>query len=167
MRFSFIFLLMFCSQLVLAQTDISHEFKEKVTNISKNLTIVNPQHSDPVSVASTLVWNETKDQLAIVVKASILNGWHIYALVPENQPYIKCDLVLNVPKGLEAITDWEMPSPFPYESEIYVYKGELVFTKFFKVTENIVGDFEAGLFYQTCDINQCLPPQTKVFKLKM
>ncbi|MBD0825475.1 protein-disulfide reductase DsbD domain-containing protein [Aestuariibaculum marinum] len=150
-----------------SQTVISEGFKLEVENAAKKLSLENPEFSDPVMVNASTVWNKSRDKVAVVVKASILSGWHIYAYVPQTQPYIQYDMVLEAPEGWEALGEWEAPKPYPYEQGIMIYKGIITFTKYFEVKNHSNKNLTAGLFYQTCNINQCLRPNQKVINLNI
>lgn len=143
-------------------------FTKKVEKAALALKVKDPIVSDPVSVDTQIIWNSNKTQAAVVVKAKILAGWHIYAYVPKTQPYIQYKMVLDLPKGVTALAEWTKPNSFPYEDNIFVYKGQIVFTRYFSVKDLGAGaKITAGLSYQTCDIRQCLPPNTKVKELKL
>lgn len=151
-----------------AQQPLDPAFIKKVEKASIAFKIKAPETSDPVSVDAKLLWNSNKTQVAVVVKGKILAGWHIYAYVPDTQPYIQYEMVLDLPKGVTPLGEWTKPNSYPYEDNIFVYKGELIFIRYFSVN-----DFEknavitTGLFYQTCDIKQCLQPNTKTKELKL
>ncbi|MBK0368696.1 protein-disulfide reductase DsbD domain-containing protein [Flavobacterium agrisoli] len=141
---------------------------KKVEKAILSLKVKDPSVSDPVSVDSQLIWNSSKTQFAVVVKSKVLAGWHIYAYVPKTQPYLQYKLVLETPKGVTPLTDWTKPNSYPYADNIFVYKGQQVFTRYFSVKDLASGSkITTGLFYQTCDIRQCLPPKTKAKELKL
>jgi DsbC/DsbD-like thiol-disulfide interchange protein len=143
-------------------------FTKKVEKAASGFKITGPNVADPVSVDAQLVWNSNKTQVAVIVKAKVLPGWHIYAYVPKTQPYIQYKMILEVPKGITALTEWTKPNSYPYENNIFVYEGELVFARYFSVKDLGAGaKIKAGLFYQTCDLRQCLPPNTKAKELKL
>ncbi|MBD0833388.1 protein-disulfide reductase DsbD domain-containing protein [Aestuariibaculum sediminum] len=167
MRRLVFYMLLLCYSSVTAQIELDKDFKLAVEKASKELEVKRPETTDPVKVNANVVWNESKDQLAVIVKASILRGWHIYAFVPENQPYIEFNTVLNNIEGLEPITSWKNPPPLPYEQGIYIYEGDLIFTRYFNLKERSKKPIEAGLFYQTCNINQCLRPNQKTINITL
>ncbi|HEU0125093.1 protein-disulfide reductase DsbD domain-containing protein [Flavobacterium sp.] len=143
-------------------------FIKKVEKTAGVFKIKDPVVSDPVSVDAQLIWNKSKTQLAVIVKAKVFEGWRIYAYVPPTQPYIQYQMVLELPKGVTALEDWLKPKPYPYEDNIFIYKGELTFIRYFSVKDlEANAKIKAGLFYQTCDIKQCLPPNTKSKELKL
>ena len=59
--------------------------KQKVESIKTNLKALECNELDPLSLNATIVWSDDKSQLAILMKANLLPGWHIYAYVPAEQ----------------------------------------------------------------------------------
>ncbi|WP_163410256.1 protein-disulfide reductase DsbD domain-containing protein [Flavobacterium ajazii] len=165
-KYLFITLLGFAAKTYSQNPDTA--FLKKVQKAAASLSVEKPQNSDPVSVNSQLIWNKDKSRLAVIIKANILSGWHIYAYVPADQPYIKTDIVLELPEGITPLEEWTKPSAYPYEDNIFIYEGEIVFTRIFTVN-NPEKDavITVGLFYQTCDLRQCLPPRNKTKELKL
>lgn len=149
-------------------TKVASDLKEKIEKASIELKTSLTNYMDPVSINATLVWSDNKKQLAVVMKASIEDQWHIYAYVPETQPYITSKLKLELPKGITAIGDWELPYSEPYDDGIYVYHGTPVFVRYCSV-ENyaMASTIKCGLYYQTCDLRKCFPPETKSKTLKL
>ncbi|MCF7568284.1 protein-disulfide reductase DsbD N-terminal domain-containing protein [Sabulilitoribacter arenilitoris] len=167
-RYNFLILALI-TQISFAQsTNISSEFKKKVEVASSELFTSPSDPMNPVSVNATLVWSEDKTQVAIVLKANIGNEWHIYAYVPENQPYIASRLELELPSGIKAIGEWEKPYSESYGDDIYVYRGALVFVQYCSVGYYTKGSkINCGLHYQTCNLRKCFPPQTKSKSFKL
>lgn len=150
------------------QKPVDPVFTKKVEKAALTLKVKEPVVSDPVSVDAQLVWNSNKSQVAVVIKSKILAGWHIYAYVPKNQPYVQYKMILDLPAGVTPLAEWIKPNSYPYDDNIFVYKGQIIFTRYFSVKKIDAGaKITAGLFYQTCDIRQCLPPNTKVKELKL
>ncbi|WP_405291757.1 hypothetical protein [Algibacter sp. Ld11] len=148
------------------KTEILPDLINKVELASNTLEEAKPNHMDPLALKATLVWSEDKSQLAIIMKATLLEGWHIYAYVPETQPYIATDMRLILPKGITKIKDWENPYSTPYENGIYIYEGSIVFVQYCSVNSFNKDDvITSGLYYQTCDIRKCFPPETKTISL--
>ena len=144
------------------------ELKAKITTAASELEIFEPSNLDPVSLNGTIVWSADKSQFAIIMKANILETWHIYAYVPSTQPFISSELNLELPEGVTKIGGWEKPNFEPYQDGIYVYKGELVFVQYCLVDKGVrAHPISCGLYYQSCDPFKCFPPKTKTLDLKM
>lgn len=164
-----VFVLLFVVQFGWSQTTkILPSLKQKVEKTAMELATDETNPMDPVAVNAKLVWSEDKTQLAVIMKASIEDQWHIYAHVPETQPYIVSELLLELPKGINAIDDWELPHSSPYNDGIYIYEGALVFVQYCSVGKfDEQGKITSGLYYQTCDRYKCFPPETKTKDLSM
>lgn len=164
-----IFVLFLIVQLNWAQQKtIKPDLKKKVETVSSELSTSPTNPIDPVAVNATLIWSNDKSQVAVILKANIADEWHIYAFVPETQPYITSKLELDLPEGFKPIGDWEMPLSEPYGDDIYVYHGESVFVQYCTVSNYTKGsEIKCGLYYQTCDLRKCFPPQTKSKTLKL
>lgn len=151
-----------------AQATIQDNFKAKVKNEAKSLVIESPNANKPVSVNATAILNSGKTQLAVVIKVKILEGWHIYAMVPETEPYVQSEILFEAPDTVIPLNNWEVPDAYPYENMIFVYKDELVFTRYFSLSSNHNPQhLKAGLFYQTCNERQCLPPNENIINLNL
>lgn len=167
-KIGFILVCSLISTLTFSQNQMDDGFKQLVNEASNKLGVSQPNMSDPVTVNAVVVWNKAKDKIAVVVKASILYGWHIYAFVPKTAPYLKSKLVLEIPDNVIPISDWQKPATFLMENNVYIYQGDIVFTRYFSVNKNSKGaKINTGLFYQTCDLKQCLPPQSKTLTLSL
>lgn len=166
---SFLVVLFLTMQFGWAQKkDIAQDLISKVEQVSNDIKVGAPNPMDPLALNATIVWSNDKSQLAVVIKATLLEGWHIYAYVPETQPYINTELRLELPKGISSIGDWEMPYNTPYEKGIYVYEETLVFVQYCTVNSfNEEAIISAGLYYQTCDQHKCFPPTTKTKRLSL
>ncbi|MCK0131651.1 protein-disulfide reductase DsbD N-terminal domain-containing protein [Flavobacteriaceae bacterium F08102] len=148
--------------------EVSPELKQKIEKAGANLHLDKTHAMDPVAVNATLVWSDDKSQVAVVMKASVEIGWHIYAYVPETAPYITTELKLELPKGVTAIGEWKTPKSKPYDEGIYVYEDEVVFVQYCTVDAFAnEAKITSGMYYQTCDIHKCFPPVTKSIDLPL
>lgn len=164
----FLFFYCFIVLSTIAQEKIAKGLKDKVAIESEKLTTYATNELDPVSVNSKVVWSDNRKQLAVVVKATMLDGWHIYAYVPKTQPYISTKLELDLPKGITPIGDWEKPFSIPYDDGVYIYQDEVIFIRYCKVEKYDKNtEISSGLYYQTCDDYKCLTPETKTKNLKL
>lgn len=147
---------------------VSPQLKEKVAKVASELETFVPYQLDPLSLNATIVWAADRTQFAVVLKALVLDNWHIYAYVPPTQPFIATELKLDLPPGISTIGDWEKPAFNPYQDGIYVYKGELVFVQYC-LAEDIgqENQVRAGLYYQSCDLHKCFLPREKIKDLKL
>ncbi|MGN6399804.1 MAG: protein-disulfide reductase DsbD domain-containing protein [Flavisolibacter sp.] len=139
----------------------------KVQEAANHLTCLPPNESNPVTINVQAV-NEG-DSMAVIVKASMAPGWHIYAYVPSTQPYITIEQILHLPENIKAVGQWQKTEPEASSDEpgVLIYEDEAVFIhKAVKLSPTKTrGVIKAGLYYQTCNLRQCLPPKEKIFEL--
>ena len=124
---------------------------------------------DPLALNARLVWSEKKDQVAIVMKVSMLTDWHVYATVSRKSPFIPTEIKLTLPEeGLTPLGEWEKPYAERYNEQASIYRGdELYFIRYYQANKNLKleGKAKCGLYYQACDPNKCFPPKTKMVDL--
>lgn len=141
---------------------------KKIMVAAKHLTCPQADEREPVTLNAQSV-NEG-DSIAVIVKVSIAPGWHIYAYVPPTQPYIPIDQILYLPEGIKAIGEWKKTEPGSSSDDpgVLIYEKEAVFIhKAVKLSPAKTGAIiKAGLYYQTCNLRQCLPPKEITFELK-
>lgn len=126
-----------------------------------------PDERDPVKLSAALV--QDADSIAVVMKVKLAAGWHIYSYVPETLPYIPMEFVLQLPENYEAVGDWIKSKPMSSANDpgVLMYEHEAVFIRkaIIKKTGKSGDGIKAGLYYQTCNLRQCLPPVEKVVQL--
>jgi len=129
---------------------------------------IGPTASDPVSITGKLIYGTNKKNAEIVIEADILDGWHIYAYLPQGSPYILAEPLLELPEGAKSDTKgWESSAGLPYPGfdNIFIY-GDIVTFKI-NITDVKPGAvIKCGLYYQTCNDKKCLQPQKKMIELK-
>jgi DsbC/DsbD-like thiol-disulfide interchange protein len=159
-----ILLLCFPVLCVTAQKSFSTTIAETV----QQLKCPPADEREPVTLNAQLV--NTKDSIAIIVKVAIAPGWHIYEFVPSTLPYIAIERILQAPENIRLASDWEKTNAGPSVNDpgVLIYETEAVFVhKAVKLdTGKKDNTIRAGLYYQTCNLRQCLPPVEKVFELK-
>lgn len=144
-------------------------FEKKITEATRTLICDPPAERSPVTLHAKLVIE--KDSVAVILKAALAPGWHIYQFVPSNLPYIPVEHVLQFPETLTAVGGWIKSEPMASSNDpgVLIYENEAVFVHkaVRKDAGKLKGMVRAGLYYQTCNLNQCLPPVEKVFELDM
>jgi hypothetical protein len=140
----------------------------KIMEAARQLTCLQPGERNPVMLNAQLV--KEGDSMAVIVKAAMAPGWHIYAYVPATLPYIAIGHVLELPGNCQSVGEWQKPEAQAYADDpgVLIYEDEAVFIhKLVKLHgSNTGGAIRAGLYYQTCNLRQCLPPSEKIFELK-
>ncbi|TNJ46962.1 hypothetical protein KFZ70_05910 [Tamlana fucoidanivorans] len=168
-KFLIVFAILFLNHDSWAQYDlIRPEMQRKVAEASVKLKVLDCHSLDPLSLNALVLWSQDKSQLAVIMKINLLPGWHIYSFVPKTQPYIPTELLLELPKGIYKIGDWIKPMDEAYNDGVYIYHGVQTFVHYLKVTNsNYSNELTCGIYYQTCDLNKCYPPNEKLIKLKL
>ncbi len=127
-----------------------------------------PTAGDPVSITGKLIYGTNKKSAEIVIEADILDGWHIYAYLPQGSPYILAEPLLELPEGAKSDTKgWESSAGLPYPGfdNIFIYQDIVTFK--INITDLKPGAvIKCGLYYQTCNDKKCLQPQKKMIELK-
>ncbi len=129
-----------------------------------------PTLSDPVAVSAKLVYASDKKSADLIISASLLKGWHIYAFVPSDSPFIPTETRLELPEGAIAGKDWQTSAalPFPGNDGVFIFEDKVSF----KININCAAVkpgtvLKCGLFYQTCNENKCLQPTTKMVEVRI
>ncbi|HTI12680.1 MAG TPA: redoxin domain-containing protein [Puia sp.] len=129
-----------------------------------------PTSSDPVVIAAHLENGPDKNNKQLVIEADILKGWHIYAYVSKENPFIQTEMLLDLPEGATSDKDWQSTAglPFPGNDGIFVYEGKVRFMVNVDCSQVKAGaTIRCGLYYQVCDNTKCFPPRKKVVEIKI
>lgn len=142
-------------------------FDKKITNAVNQLSCKAPDAEEPVTLNAGIVTE--KDSLAVIVKVRMATGWHIYNFVPSNLPYIATEPILKLPEGIRASGKWDTSKPSAYSNDpgVLIFENEAWFVQKAIQQPDARGLIQAGLYYQTCDLNQCLPPVEKILDLQL
>ena len=127
-----------------------------------------------VSAALTQAGARPGETVMVTIAVRLLPGWHTYAVVPPEEPYIQTKWILEPGAGVTAEGDWLAPpaTPDPENPKLMLYQSQkdpLVFLHDLRVADDAKGEItvRAGVLFQTCDASRCLPPERKVFDLKL
>ncbi len=144
------------------------EFVQKAIN---EVRLAKPTHENPVSVTAAIVPSECGNGKSVLIKTSIMEGYHIYAYVPSGEAYIVTTYGVELPDGVELSGKWKKSSPTPYPGKpnLLTYKTESEFKHALNIGNNIPEDAKIKIWfrYQCCDANICFPPQKKEFELEL
>jgi hypothetical protein len=136
----------------------------KIGERAKQMSCPAPSEEDPVTLNVRSIVEG--DSIGIVMKVALAPGWHIYAYVPPTLPYIPIDQILQLPENVKGAGEWKKTEPQGSAEDpgVLMYENEAVFTrKAVKLSRGETGVIKAGLYYQTCNLRQCLPPREKTF----
>jgi hypothetical protein len=117
-----------------------------------------PTSADPVTIAGRL------ENGRLIIDADILKGWHIYAYVGKDNPFVQTEMVLDLPEGAVSDKEWQSSAglPFPGNDGIFVYEGKVRFSLAVDCSRVKPGStIRCGLYYQVCDNTKCFPPKRK------
>lgn len=144
-------------------------FDKKITAAVAQLTSNEPTNENPVTLNARILLE--KDSIAIIVKVGMAPGWHIYQYVPSTMPYIAIEHILKLPEGFQSVGKWEISKPFPSSNDpgVLIYEKQAWFVHKVVRSAGIRSNeiIQTGLYYQTCDLHQCLPPVEKIIELKV
>ncbi|GAA4311848.1 hypothetical protein GCM10023149_06940 [Mucilaginibacter gynuensis] len=148
--------------------DLSMIRKPAKIELAAETTAVAPSLKDPVIVTARIAPGKEKGSSQITVNANILKGWHIYAYMPKESPFIQTETLLELPAGAKQQGDWQTSAPVAFEGGegIFVFEDNASFT--ITVNNAKVGSvIKCGLYYQVCDKNKCLQPTKKLIDVKV
>ena len=130
-----------------------------------------PMTLDAVLAQPTAAPGET---VAVMVGVRLLPGWHTYAVVPPEEPYVQTRMTLDPEAGVTASGDWIAPPPLAdaMNPQLKIYESTpepMMFMHSLKVADNASGDVKVRVtvLFQTCDMSRCLPPEERIFDLKL
>lgn len=131
---------------------------QKVAKAIAAMECAAPTERDPVTLNAAVV--SDGDSSAVIVKVLLAPEWHIYQYVPANAPYVQLENLLTLPQGLVRSGQWKSSDPIGYVNDphVLIHEEEAWFVQKLtgKVEKGTV--IGTGLYYQTCDHKQCLPP---------
>ena len=130
--------------------------------------VTTPTRADPVVVSATLV-DEANGKKQVVVKAEILQGWHIYAYVPKDSPFITTQPIIELPEGVTS-GEWQASAgvPFVGGEGMFVWEDKATFKTEISAASLKRGMvIKCGLYYQVCDNNKCFPPKRKIIEIQV
>jgi hypothetical protein len=106
----------------------------------------------------------------LVVDADILKGWHIYAYVSKENPFIQTEMLLDLPEGGVSDKQWQSSAGLPLEGTegVFVYEGKARFSVAVDCSKVKPGAvLRCGIYYQVCDNTKCFPPRKKMVEIKI
>lgn len=160
MRWFLMFLFMLQAGFLTAQT-VDNGFDKRIKGAADSLMCEEPDEEKPVTLNAKLVADYGGDSIAVIIKIRMTPGWHIYAYVPENMPYILTECLLEPDANAKQVGTWikSVPQASTTDKGVLIYEHVAVFThKLKKVSKLVKGKISTGLYYQTCNLQQCLPP---------
>lgn len=138
--------------------------------VNDHSVIPEPTADEPVVISAQFIPLKGKKSGDLIISASILKGWHMYAYVDKDSPFIQTEPLLELPEGAHADKDWEISaaSPYPGNKGVFIFEDKASFKIKVNYQDSKPGSvIRCGLFYQTCDETKCLPPAKKMLDIKI
>lgn len=123
-----------------------------------------PTSDDPVVIAAQLFPGSDVNNAELVMSARILKGWHIYAYVSPEAPFIQTETSLELPQGVTAEKEWTTSAGVadPSHAGVVFFEDNATFRIKINKAQLKEGDeIKCGLYYQACDLTKCFPPLKK------
>ncbi len=141
-------------------------------DLIESVEVDEPESGQPVAFNCVLLPLDSKDakRFRVIVKFKILAGWHIYAHVPEGQPYIQTALKLTAPEGVDTDGEWQRPvgKPSMTNGSVVVWEDEAVCTLDLTLKDEslLKETIQVEIGYQACNQKTCQRPKSEKVELK-
>jgi len=100
------------------------------------------------------------DNFEVVIRMKIHKGYHTYANVSEQEPFIKTEIRIDLPQGYQKVGDLITPAfKKSGTAGTTIYEGDGVFRQ--KIKGSGPGEIKCTVSYQCCDNSICFPPEEK------
>lgn len=140
------------------------EYQRRVAEKTSASTGSDTSDTNPV-VTSVSVVNPNTEKPMLVVKFRIHPGYHIYADVAGDDPYIPTRVNLELPDGLSA-GEWTITRPGPFgETGTTIHEGEAEYSC--PLIGHGSGPIKCKVSYQVCDTHICMPPASKELHIRI
>lgn len=140
------------------------------------LRVSTPTELSPMTVGAALTTSRTSpgESITVLVGVRLLPGWHTYAQVPPDEPYVATRAILEPGPGLTPSGDWIAPPSVAdaQNPQMKTYESApepLIFTRELRVANTAPREatLRVSVPFQTCNVQRCLPPSRRVFTLKL
>ena len=108
----------------------------------------------------------------ITLAATLKKGWHIYSQHPGDGPiptsvaFIRSP-ILELKGGIKETGKIKSEKSDIFNSEIKYYNNSLTITQIVLVKFNIETSIKGRVEFMVCDTQQCLPPKTVEFSIRL
>lgn len=138
------------------------------------LKVADPTESQPMQANVMLLPSRAApgEPVVMVIKIRLLDGWHFYADVPSDMPFVETNWQATLPSSLKFTDEWFGPEPTDYEGMpgLKVHKSVGKPLVFFR--EMVVdgagqsGAVSLSYNYQVCNPYVCQRPTKASFDLE-
>lgn len=119
---------------------------------------------NPVALKAEAV-SEPDGSKEIVVTMTVHDGFHTYATLAPEDPFIPTEVSVELPEGYEKAGDLVLPQQSPSATATTYYIGTVAFRQ--PVKGSGKGKAVCTVKYQACDSSMCLRPETKKFEIEL
>ncbi|KQM72891.1 hypothetical protein ASE74_21570 [Pedobacter sp. Leaf216] len=137
-------------------------------HLPKEILSAEPTTADPVAVSAKFIPGNGDKKGSLLIEAKILKGWHIYAYVAKDNPFVVTETRLELPEGAVADHEWKTTAavPYPGNEGMFIFEGKAGFRIMVDYSKAKAGTkIKCGLYYQVCDETKCYPPKEKILEI--
>lgn len=120
--------------------------------------------NNPVALKAEIV-DAPAGMKDVVITMTVHEGFHTYAIVADDDPFIATEVTVELPEGYEKSGTLVTPASTPSATATTYYTGTGAFRQRIKGNGN--GKVTCKIKYQACDASMCMPPVTKTFELEL
>lgn len=144
------------SVLTSAKSDkTAHEEVETTEAVTAQNEVAETDRENPVAVTAS-VRSNADDTRDVVLTMVIHQGFHLYANLDQEDPFVPTTVTFRLPDGVEAVGEMRKPDMVPTANATTYYVGTCEFV------QTVKGDsdkpIEIEVSYQSCDDAVCLRP---------
>ena len=119
---------------------------------------------NPVAIDAYLS-DTTDGEKEVVLTMTVHDGFHTYAIVDSNDPFIPTEIDIQLPDGYKKHGELITPAQSPSATATTYYTGSGTFRQ--RISGEGKGTIICKVSYQACDASMCMPPVTKTFNLEI
>lgn len=101
----------------------------------------------------------------VVITMTVHDGYHTYAMLDEEDPFIPTEVTIDLPEGYEKVGDLVLPPQSPSSTKTTYYTGTGQFRQ--KIAGTGSGKLTCKVHYQVCNENSCKMPTTKTMEIEL
>lgn len=118
---------------------------------------------EPVALSSAV--SKTGNEAEVIIRMKIYPGYHIYAKVSDQDPYIENTYDIKPSDNVQLVGELQKPAgKLMNGSTSIIYEGEQIFRQKVKVSGR-EGKLTFTINYQACDAHACLMPKSKTISI--
>ena len=143
--------------------ELDEQYAAKRASVAPQSIITDDKN--PVYISASVV-NEGRGGKDIVIFQKIHQGYHTYAVVPDDESFIPTSVEITLPEGWQTAGKFYTPSTRMLDaSGTLVYEGSGEFRQ--AISGSGDGQATVKVHYQCCNSNGCLIPTTKTFTIDL